>query len=121
MELRPCILRPGDRYDGPQRVPVRRAQAGVSYRPLRQFRRLKSAVYDDDLKLFRQMADERRVERKAEEEQIKIFGPQISILDPNVGPLDSSCKILKKIEHGNQVRLYYRRKEWVFHFIIYIL
>ena len=113
MELRPCA--PGERYEGPVRIPVRRssgAQAinGVTYRPLRKFWHLRTAGYNDDLKHFQQMAEERRVKRKAEEEKIRIFGPDISIEDPNTGPLDATCKVLKQTEHDGHVRLYYRRQ-----------
>ena len=119
MELRPCL--PGEQYEGPVRVPVSRptgAQSfsGVIYRPIRQFWHLRTAAYNEKAKHFQQMAEQRRIVRKAEQEQLKIYGPSISIEDPNQDPLDSNCKILKQIENDGVVRLFYRRKE---RFIIY--
>ena len=61
------------------------------------------------------MADDRRAIRKAEQERIAIYGPDISTQDELDGPLDGQCKLLKTIEHEGNVRLFYRRKVWFFH------
>ena len=119
MELRPC--KPGEEYKGPVRVPVKRSsgarrEPGIRYRPIKRFFHLRTADYNMQKEHFQQMADERRAKRKAQQEQIKIFGPEISEEDDGEWPLDNTCKILKFLEFDGQVRLYFRRKEHVFHF-----
>ena len=113
MALRPC--NPGEEYRGPVRVPVTRSCGadtfpGVSYRPTRQFWKLRSADYAAQVEHYKKMAEERRAERKAEQEKIKTFGQEISLDDVGGGVIDSNCKLLKHLEHDGKVRLYYRRK-----------
>lgn len=115
MELRPCG--PGVEYRGPVRVPVQRSSGrqvvpGVSYRPIKRFFHLRSSAdYIKQREHFQEMADNRRAERKAQQEQIRKFGPDISEPDTGPWPLDSSCKILKYIEFDDQIRLYFRRQD----------
>ena len=114
MELRPC--KPGTEYHGPVRVPVQRRTGeqtfnGVVYRPVRQFWHLRTAAFNRKKEHFQEMADQRRSERKAHQEQIKVFGPDdVSELDESTDPLDATCKILKFIEHDDKIRLFYRRQ-----------
>ena len=113
MELRPCKY--GTEYVGPVRVPVKRSSGaqtfpGVTYRPVRRFWHLRSADFNKQKQHFQEMADQRRADRKAQEESIRTFGPDISEDDSGSGPLDGSCKILKFIESGGIVRLFYRRQ-----------
>ena len=114
MELRPCAL--GTEYHGPVRVPVARPSgaqtfSGISYRPTRQFWRLRPADYAQKAKHYQQMAEQRRAERKAQQEHVKIYGPEISVEDDGNEPLGSDCKVLKQLEYDGKVRLYFRRKE----------
>ena len=114
MELRPCA--PGVEYRGPKRVPVRRssgaqAMSGITYRPRKRFFHLRTADYDEKLKHCQHLADKRRMERKAEQERIQKYGPDISVPDEDDGPLGPDCKVLKTLDtHDGEVRLYYRRK-----------
>ena len=113
MERRPCV--PGRQYKGPVRVPVVRSSGfttvhGVTYRPRRRFFHLRAADYEEKLKQAQLMAEDRRAERKAEQERIAIYGPDISTLDELGGPMNGQCKVLKTIEHEGTVRLYYRRQ-----------
>ena len=122
MALRPC--NPGEEYRGPVRVPVSRSSGkdtypGVSYRPTRQFWNLRPADYVSQLEHYKQMAEERRAGRKAEQEKIKMFGPDISEEDIDGGDIGADCKVLKNLEYDGKVRLYYRRQElilYVFHY-----
>ena len=117
MELRPCA--PGTEYHGPRRVSVTRPSGaqtfpGVIYRPRSRFWHLRSADYEERAKQLQQMAENRRAERKAEQDRLSQFGPDISIQDETDGPLDGDCRILKTLEHGDEVRLYFRRKDGIF-------
>lgn len=107
MSLRPC--KPGEEYHGPTRVPVTRV-----HRPRRRFWHLRTADINNDREHFQAMAEQRRAERKAQQENIRIFGPDISLEDDSADPLDSSCKVLKFIEVDDKVRLFYRRQERYF-------
>lgn len=122
MALRPC--NPGEEYRGPVRIPVTRSCGadtfpGVSYRPTRQFWKLRSADYAAQAEHYKKMADDRRAERKAEQDKIKTFGLDISQEDVG-GVIDATCKILKHLEHGDKVRLYYRRQARDIIFIYFI-
>ena len=115
MELRPLVR--GNEYHGPVRVPVSRPAgsdtfSGVIYRPRRRFHHLRTADQEEErVKHLQQMAEERRAERKAEQERIRIFGPDISSLDENGGPIGVDCKVLKTLDFDGGVRLYYRRQD----------
>ena len=114
MELRPCA--PGTEYRGPVRVPVSRPSGAQTYRgtihrPTRQFWHLRPADYAQKAKHYQQMAEQRRADRKLLEDQIKIYGPEISVEDDGIEPLGVDCKVLKQLEHDGKVRLYFRRKE----------
>ena len=119
MALRPC--NPGDEYRGPVRIPVTRTNGektfpGVSYRPTRQFFKLRSADYYKLSEHYKKMAEDRRAERHAEQEKLKTFGPDISQEDTSGAEIDASCKILKHLEHSGMIRLYYRRKDPVINY-----
>lgn len=114
MALRPC--KPGDEYRGPPRIPVTRSNGeqtypGVIYRPTRQFWKLRPADYHKMSEHYQKMAEKRRSERHAEQEKLKVFGQDISQEDKSPAEIDSTCKILKHLEHGDQIRLYYRRQD----------